>query len=83
MDDNDREKVDAFVRQVKADYPIALEDGKVGDAYGGVRFLPQSFVVGRDGKILAHIVGMRGRVELEGVIRAALSAPTRAAAISP
>ena len=79
VDDNDRSKVEDFVKEVRADYPILLKDGSVVDAYGGTRFLPQSFIVGRDGKVIAHIVGMRSTDELEAEIKKALGTPSREA----
>jgi peroxiredoxin len=79
VDDGDRSKVEAFVKEVNADYPILLKDGSVSDAYGGTRFLPQSFMVDRDGKVLAHIVGMRSKDELDAEIKKALSTAARSA----
>lgn len=74
MDDGDRAKVEAFVHDMNVGYPIVLKDASVGDAYGGVRFLPQSFLLDRDGKVLAHIVGMRDKDAFEAEIRRVLSA---------
>ena len=83
MDDDDRAKVEAFVRDMHVGYPIALKDGAVGDAYGGVRFLPQSFLLDRDGRVIAHIVGMREKSEYEAEIVKALAQSRRAAEVSP
>ena len=74
MDDDDRAKVEKFVHDMHVGYPIVLKDTSVGDAYGGVRFLPQSFLLDRDGKVLAHIVGMRNKDEFEAEIRRVLGA---------
>ena len=74
MDDNDRAKVEEFVHDMHASYPIVLKDASVGVAYGGVRFLPQSFLLDRDGKVLAHIVGMRDKDAFEAEIRRVLGA---------
>jgi len=76
MDDNDRAKVEKFVHDMHVSYPIVLKDASVGDAYGGVRFLPQSFLLDRDGKVLAHIVGMLSKEEYEAQIVQALHRPT-------
>ncbi len=32
-------------------YPVLLGKDEVGDAYGGVPFLPATFYIGRDGKV--------------------------------
>jgi len=48
-----------FVQELKLSFPIALdEDGIVGRDYG-VRALPVSFLIGRDGRILWRAIGGR------------------------
>jgi peroxiredoxin len=48
-----------FVEQLKLSFPIALDaDGTVARDYG-VRALPVSFLVGRDGKIVWRAIGGR------------------------
>jgi peroxiredoxin len=48
-----------FVQELKLSFPIALdEDGTVGRDYG-VRALPVSFLIGRDGRILWRAIGGR------------------------
>ncbi len=32
-------------------YPVLLGKDEVGDAYGGIHFLPATFYIGRDGKV--------------------------------
>lgn len=78
MDDDDRIKVATFVRDMHVSYPIVLKDTSVGDAFGGVRFLPQSFLLDSDGRVLAHIVGMRDKGEFEAEIVRALRHPAGA-----
>jgi len=72
MDDGDRDRVAEFVQETRVKYTILLKDDAVGPAYGGARFLPQSFFVGRDGRILAHMIGMRSKENFEADIMAAL-----------
>lgn len=43
----------------------------------GVPALPESFLIGRDGKIVDKILGLRGKAEIEDSIKKALN--TRAA----
>jgi hypothetical protein len=45
----------------------------VGDAYGGVPALPESFFVSRDGKIVDKIMGLEGKAEIDAAIRKALT----------
>lgn len=72
MDDGDRDKVAQFVRDTRVGYTILLKDDSVGSAYGGARFLPQSFFVGPDGHILAHTIGIRSKENINADIAAAL-----------
>lgn len=74
MDDGNREKIANFVRSSTVSYTTLLKDDQVVRAYGGLRFLPQTFFVGRDGKILARTFGMRSKSDYEAEIRRALAA---------
>ena len=72
MDDGAHERVRAFAADYHMQYPVVLGDSAVADAYGGIRMLPQTFFVGRDGRILAHTLGIRNREDLERDVRQAL-----------
>jgi thiol-disulfide isomerase/thioredoxin len=76
MDDSSREDIAKFAMGVN--YPVLIGKEAVGDAYGGVPALPESFFIGRDGKIVDKIIGLRGKGDIEDAIRKALN--TRAAA---
>jgi len=78
VDDGDRERVEGFVRERSVDYPILLNDGNVDRRYGGVRFLPQTFFVGRDGRIIRRVYGIRTHTDFEADIRSALGLPSPA-----
>jgi peroxiredoxin len=73
--DDARDKVGTFIRAKNINYTIVLKDEAVADAYGGLRFLPQSFFIGRDGKIIKQTYGVRGKDEFEKDIREALATP--------
>jgi len=75
VDDGERERVAKFVHDRHVNYRILLKDEAVSDAYGGLRFLPQTFFVGRDGRILVRTYGIRSREDLEAEIRNALGLP--------
>ena len=59
-------------------YPVLLKDDKVESAYGGVDFLPESFYVGKDGKVLLETAGLSsesgGKDEIEANIKKLLAA---------
>lgn len=73
VDDGDPERVAAFVRAINVNYTIVLKDKAVSDAYGGLRFLPQTFFIGRDGKVVKRTYGVRGKDEFENDVRLALA----------
>jgi len=51
MDDGGFSTVRPFADKMDINYPLVMDDGKVGRAYGPVRALPSTFVVGPDGMI--------------------------------
>jgi thiol-disulfide isomerase/thioredoxin len=73
MDDSGKEDIEKFAKDMGVNYPVLLGKEAVGDAYGGVPALPESFFVGRDGKIVDRIIGLKGRDEIEDAIKKALS----------
>ncbi len=74
MDDGNADAVAAFTREFHVGYAIALGNNDVGDAYGGVQFLPQSFFLDRQGRIVRHLLGAESREQIEEAIRQALAA---------
>jgi thiol-disulfide isomerase/thioredoxin len=73
MDDASKEDIDKFAKTMGVNYPILIGKEAVGDQYGGVPALPESFVIGRDGKIVDKIIGLRGKAEIEDLIKKALN----------
>jgi thiol-disulfide isomerase/thioredoxin len=78
MDDSGKEDIAKFAKEMGVNYPVLLGKEAVGDAYGGVPALPESFFIGRDGKIVDKIIGLKGRGEIEESIRKALDTPAGA-----
>jgi thiol-disulfide isomerase/thioredoxin len=72
VDDGGRERIESFVRERHVGYPILLKDADVDLRYGGVRFLPQTFFVSRDGTVINRVYGIRTRADFEADIRSAL-----------
>ena len=73
MDDGDMPAVRRFAHEMGVTYPLARSDDAVVAAYGGVRFLPQSFLIGRHGEVLERAFGMPSTGELEAEMMTALS----------
>jgi thiol-disulfide isomerase/thioredoxin len=72
MDDSGKDDIAKFAKDMGVNYPVLLGKEAVGDAYGGVPALPESFFIGRDGKIVDKIIGLKGRSEIEDSIKKAL-----------
>jgi peroxiredoxin len=72
-DPGSQEEVARFVKQRGVQYPVLFGNVSVADAYGGVRFLPQSFFIDREGKISNSRLGMPDRAQLETGIRGLLA----------
>jgi thiol-disulfide isomerase/thioredoxin len=73
MDDASKEDISKFAKDMGVNYPILIGKESVGDQYGGVPALPESFLIGRDGKVVDKIVGLRGKAEIEDAVRKALN----------
>jgi thiol-disulfide isomerase/thioredoxin len=72
MDDASKEDIGKFARDMGVNYPILIGKEAVGEQYGGVNALPETFLIGRDGKIVDKIIGLRGKAEIEDSIKKAL-----------
>jgi len=76
MDNESLKDVWSFAKEMNVDYPILVgkesETDAVGDAYGGIAFLPQSFLINREGKIVGKILGLESKSDIEDGIKTAL-----------
>jgi len=72
MDDSGKDEIAKFAKEMGVNYPVLLGKEAVGDAYGGVPALPETFFVDRDGKIVDRIIGLKGRSEIEDSVKKAL-----------
>ena len=64
--------VNFFVRRHKVNYQILMADAQVRVAYGGIRSIPTTFVIDREGKIRRSYVGYRDKAVFEADIKALL-----------
>jgi peroxiredoxin len=69
-----RAKLAKFGQEQGLNYPLLLGDDAMSRKYGGVEFLPTSYFVGRDGKIIAETAGLVSKSEVEASIKKALAA---------
>ena len=73
-DTKDRGEITKFTKKIGVNYPVLLGDDTASKAYGGVEFLPTSYYVGRDGKVIEETAGLASRDEIEANIKKALAA---------
>ncbi|HZQ91545.1 MAG TPA: TlpA disulfide reductase family protein [Terriglobales bacterium] len=74
MDDASVADIRKFARDdVKVSYTILIGKEAVGQAYGGVQFLPTTFYIDRNGKVLDRVFGIVSRKEIEDNIKKALA----------
>ncbi len=69
-----RAQILKFGQQQGINYPLLMGDDAVSHKYGGIEFLPTSYFVGRNGKVVAETAGLASRAEVEANIKKALAA---------
>ena len=68
-----RAKLAKFGQEQGLNYPLLVGDDSMSRKYGGVEFLPTSFFVGRDGKVVSETAGLVSKDEVEASIKKALA----------
>jgi peroxiredoxin len=56
--------VAGFVAKNGMNYPVLLDDDDASKAYGGIDYLPTSYYIGRDGKIMFETAGLISKSEM-------------------
>ena len=59
--DEDSAEVSAFVAEQGMDYPIVLDKGPAGSAFGGVFALPTTYIIDRDFTLRQRTIGLPGQ----------------------
>jgi len=73
MDDASEQDIAKFAQKMGVDYPVLIGKESVGEAYGGVPYLPLTFYIDRSGKVTSKVPGLRSRSDIEDNIKKALS----------
>jgi len=73
MDDASPKEIAEFAQSMNVNYPILIGKEAVGDAYGGIPFMPETFYIDRDGNIVDKAFGLKGRGEIEDNIKKILA----------
>lgn len=64
--------VKRFVKEKGINYDVLFDDGSVAQAYGGVRSIPTTFLINRDGEIVSSKVGLQPKSAWAAAIEALL-----------
>lgn len=72
MDDASPKDISAFAQKMGVNYPILIGKEEVGAQYGGIEYLPSTFYINRNGKVIEHAFGLVSRSEIEANIERAL-----------
>ncbi len=78
VDEGPPDHVRHFIRELAVNYPVAIVDGSVQRAFGGLVGLPTTFVVDRRGRIVQRHLGLISAAIYEHEVRALAGLPTQA-----
>ncbi len=73
MDDSGKDEIAKFANTLGVDYPVLLGKEAVGQAYGGVQYLPTTFYIDRQGRIVDRVFGLISESEIRQDIEKALN----------
>jgi peroxiredoxin len=82
MDDAGPDDIEKFASELGVNYPILVGEETVGNAYGGVQFLPSTFYIGRDGKVVGKVFGLKTKNEIEENIKKTLAHPVTSSEVN-
>jgi peroxiredoxin len=82
MDDASPDDIEKFASELGVNYPILVGEETVGNAFGGVQFLPSTFYIGRDGKVVGKVFGLKTKNEIEENIKKTLAHPVTSSEVN-
>lgn len=74
LDEEGARVLKPFMKQFGINYPVVLGDLKTAQAFGGVRSIPTTFIISRDGRIAGRHVGLVSKADFEKAIKPLLAA---------
>ncbi|MES2219939.1 MAG: TlpA disulfide reductase family protein [Acidobacteriota bacterium] len=72
-DDGSTKQVSDFMAKMGVDYPVLMYNDQMNKAYGGIDYLPTSYYIGRDGKVIVEAGGLISESEMEANIQKILA----------
>jgi cytochrome c biogenesis protein CcmG/thiol:disulfide interchange protein DsbE len=61
-----------FVKEKRMNYSVVIDNGDLEQAFGGIRGIPTTFMITKDGKIAKKIVGLQSKETYEKELNALL-----------
>ncbi|MGB2600674.1 MAG: TlpA disulfide reductase family protein [Candidatus Omnitrophota bacterium] len=61
--------VKPFIKEMGVTYPVVIGDQNVANVYGGIRGIPTTFIIDREGRIVEKAVGYRDKEFFESRIK--------------
>jgi len=71
ISNEDVSKLKSFAEDYNINYPILIDNAGVGGEWG-IRAIPTTFILNKDGKVIFKNIGMMTREQLEKIIEDAL-----------
>ncbi len=62
---DEKSKVEAFAKNYKMNYPVVMANDKIINDYGGIRGLPTTFIIDKQGNIREKFIGYRPKEVFE------------------
>lgn len=78
--DAGKDAIAKTAQKIGVTYPILLATDKIEDAYGGIDYLPMSFYVDRNGKVVEVTGGLSSKDEIEANIKKTIASGATTAA---
>lgn len=69
LDQDTKPDVVPFIKEYKINYPVVYGDANIVMQYGGIRSIPTSFVIDKEGKIIASYVGLISSLTYENHVK--------------
>lgn len=69
-----RQDVSSAANRIGVTYPILMPDDKVAKKYGGVDYLPETFYIARDGKVVDVTAGAPSKDQMQALIEKTIAA---------
>lgn len=73
MDDSGKDSIEKFAKEMNLNYTVLLGKESVAQIYGNVEFLPATFYIDRQGKVVDRVFGLVDRREIEENVKRSLN----------